>query len=135
MTTNRGKYSLDKSIKLAHQIIHVEPTSTFNILFPNIFQQYRINNDYHEGSTIKKRWLEHPMRLWQIQLNFATYCATTSLGISRDHLKSPNPFLGSIYNFHAYYHIRRILARMEAPTPLESGYDRYNNNYSRSVFF
>jgi len=36
----------------------------------------------------------------------------------------------SLYRFHAYYHIRRILKRMLVLTPSEEGFDRYNNPYN-----
>ena len=36
----------------------------------------------------------------------------------------------SLYRFHAYYHIRRILRRMKTPLPSEDGFDKYNNAFS-----
>ena len=73
--------------------------------------------------------------MWQSQLNFATHCATTSLGISVQHLNdSKIPMIQSIFRFHTYYHIRRILFRLQMPLPYEDGYSQYNNNYLKGEF-
>ena len=69
------------------------------------------------------------MKLWETQLNFAVHCATSALGISTEHLNAKEPLARSLYKFHVYYHIRRILKRMLVPTPSEEGFDKYNNAY------
>ena len=47
-----------------------------------------------------------PMKLWEVQLNFAVHCATSGLGISTEHLNAKQPLVKVLYRFHAYYHIR-----------------------------
>ena len=71
-----------------------------------------------------------PMALWEVQLNFATHCATSGLGVSTIHLNSEQPLVKALYRFHAYYHIRRILRRMLTPLPGEEGFDKYNNAFN-----
>ena len=71
-----------------------------------------------------------PMKLWEVQLNFAVHCATSGLGVSAEHLNSEQPLVKALYRFHAYYHIRRILKRMLTPLPGEDGFDKYNNAFS-----
>ena len=40
----------------------------------------------------------------------------------------------SIYRFHVYYHIRRILKRLEIPLPYENTFNQYNNLYRYENF-
>ena len=70
-----------------------------------------------------------PMKLWETQLNFAVHCVTSAIGISTDHLKGKEPLVRSVYRFHVYNHVRRILKRILVPTPGEDGFDKYNNAY------
>ena len=69
------------------------------------------------------------MKLWETQLKFAVHCATSGLGISTEHLDVERPLVRALYRFHTYYHVRRILSRIRAPTQSE-GFDKYNNAFS-----
>ena len=40
----------------------------------------------------------------------------------------------SIYRFHVYYHIRRILKILEIPLPYENSFNKYNNSYNHEKF-
>ena len=40
----------------------------------------------------------------------------------------------SIYRFHVYYHIRRILKIIEIPLPYENSFNHYNNPYNHEKF-
>ena len=71
-----------------------------------------------------------PMKLWEVQLNFAVHCATSGLGISTEHLNAKQPLVRALYRFHVYYHVRRILKRMLTPLPGEEGFDKYNNAFN-----
>ena len=71
-----------------------------------------------------------PMKLWEVQLNFAVHCATSGLGVSTIHLNAKQPLVRALYRFHAYYHIRRILRRMLTPLPGTEGFDKYNNTFN-----
>ena len=74
---------------------------------------------YVETDTIARAWNFTPMRFWQNQLNFAVWCATTGCGVSyEDHLSGDIPALAkSMFIFHGYYQIRRILFELKAPLP------------------
>lgn len=72
-----------------------------------------------------------PLSLWDTQLNFATHCATSALGVSSQHLNSRFELVKSLYRFHTYYHIRRILDRMMCPLPYDDKFDKYNNYVSK----
>ena len=40
----------------------------------------------------------------------------------------------SVYRFHVYYQIRRILNRLEIPLPYENSFNKYNNPYNHEKF-
>ena len=40
----------------------------------------------------------------------------------------------SVYQFHVYYQIRRILNRLEIPLPYENSFNKYNNPYDHEKF-
>ena len=82
------------------------------------------------------RWLKGDMNLWQSQLNFACYIATSACGISsKEHLNHPNALVRSIYRFHAYYQMRRVLRLLNVKTPLNEGFDKLDNPYDKNEFF
>ena len=95
---------------------------------------YKHGDPYDAGGFQSARsawnWTHDPMKLWETQLNFAIHCATSVLGISTEHLNAKQPLVKSLYRFHVYYHVRRILRRMAVPTPSEEGFDKYNNTYN-----
>ena len=41
----------------------------------------------------------------------------------------------SVYRFHVYYHVRRILKRLQTPLPHETGFNAADNPYTESEFF
>ena len=41
----------------------------------------------------------------------------------------------SVYRFHIYYHVRRILKRLQTPLSHETGFNAANNLYTESEFF
>ena len=40
----------------------------------------------------------------------------------------------SVYRFHVYYHIRRVLKRLQTPLPHETGFNATDNPYTESKF-
>ena len=40
----------------------------------------------------------------------------------------------SIDRFHVYYHVRRILKKLQAPLPHETGFNTADNPYTESEF-
>ena len=91
--------------------------------------QYTPNGKDFRTSRATGNFQNNPMALWEVQLNFAVHCATSALGISTQHFNAKQPMIRSLYRFHAYYHIRRILKRIGAPLPSQHGFDKYNNDY------
>ena len=79
-------------------------------------------------------WDHYKFTLWQAQLNFALFCASSASGISVKHMNAKRPMLRSIYCFHVYYHIRRILKILEIPLPYENDFQQYDNPYNHEMF-
>ena len=75
------------------------------------------------------------MKLWQTQLNFAVFCASSACGVSSAHLNyTKHPMIRSVYRFHVYYHVRRVLKRLQVPLPHETGFNVADNPYNESEF-
>ena len=70
----------------------------------------------------------------QTQLNFAIFCASSTCGVSVEHMNAKKPLIWSIYRFHVYYHIRGILKILEIPLPYENSFNQYNNPYNHEKF-
>ena len=45
-------------------------------------------------------------------------------------MNAKKPVIRSIYHFHVYYYIRRILKILEIPLPYENSFNPYNNPYN-----
>ena len=41
----------------------------------------------------------------------------------------------AVYRFHVYYHVRRVLERLQTPLPHETGFNAADNPYTESEFF
>ena len=49
-------------------------------------------------------------------------------------MNAKKPMMKSIYRFHAYYHIRRILKILQIPIRYDNTFHKYNNPYSCEMF-
>ena len=110
---------------------------TFPARFPNIFVDYPLGQIYVVDK-LWTHWNEHPMRLWQIQLNFAVWCTSSLCGDSSAHLNyTKHPMIRAVYRFHMYYHVimRRVLKRLQTPLPHGPGFNAADNPYTESEFF
>lgn len=74
------------------------------------------------------------MGFWQTQLNLVVWWATTGCVVSaKDHLRHPSGLSRSLYQFHTYYEIRRILAEL-SPLPDESTWKAYEIAYNQDAY-
>ena len=81
-------------------------------------------------------WNKAPTHLWQTQLNFAVWCALSTCGVNSAHLNyTKHPIIRSVYRFHVYYHVRRVLKRLQVPLPQEISFNAADNPYTESEFF
>ena len=98
---------------------------SFQVKLPNIFVNYPLGAVRVEDQRFKDRD-HYKITLWQSQLNFTVFCASSACGVSVEHLNAKEPMIRSIYRFHVYYHIRRILKILEIPLPYENSFNLYN---------
>ena len=100
---------------------HESHCDSFQVKFPNVFASYPLGAVRVENQKFKD-WDHYKFTLWQSQLNFAVFCASSACGVSAEHLIGKEPMVRSMYRFHVYYHIRRILKIMETPLPYENSF-------------
>ena len=108
-------------------------SDSFQVKFPNVFTNYLLGAVRVEDQKFKD-WDHYKFTIWQSQLNFAVFCASSACGVSVEHLNAKEPMIRSIYRFHVYYHIRRILKVLEIPLPYENSFNQYNNSYNHEKF-
>ena len=119
---------------LYKQMIAVSNRDTFPARFPNIFVDYTLGQ-MCVVDNLWMNWNKAPMQLWQAQLNFAVWCASSSCGVSSAHLNyKKHPMIRLVYRFHVYYHVRRVLKRLQAPLPHETSFNAADNPYTESEF-
>ena len=112
---------------------HDKHSESFQIKFPNVFTNYLLGAVRVEDQKFKD-WDHYTFTIWQSQLNFAVFCASSACGVSVEHLNAKEPMIRSIYRFHVYYHIRRILKILEIPLPYENSFNQYNNPYNHEKY-
>ena len=116
-------------------VVSAETHDTFPARFPNIFVNYPLGQ-MHVGDKLWTNWNKAPLKLWQTQLNFAVWCASSACGVSLAHLNyTKHSVIRSVYRFHVYYHMRRILKKLQTPLPHETGLNATDNPYTESEFF
>ena len=112
---------------------HNGHSDSFQVKFPNVFTHYP-NDAVRVEDKKFKDWDNYKFTLWQSQLNFAVFCASSGCGVSVEHLNAKEPMIRSVYQFHVYYQIRRILNRLKIPLPYEDSFKKYNNPYNHEKF-
>ena len=106
---------------------------SFQDKFPNVFTNYFLGAVRVEDQRFKD-WDHHKFIIWQSQLNFMVFCASSACGVSVEDLNAKEPMIRSIYCFHVYCHIRRILKILEIPLPYKNSFNQYNNPYNHEKF-
>ena len=112
---------------------HNGHSDSFQVKFPNVFTNYPLGAVRVEDQRFKN-WDHYKFTIWQSQLNFVVFCASSACRVSVEHLSSKEPMIRSIYRFHVYYHIRRILKILEIPLPYENSFNQYSNPYNHEKF-
>ena len=107
---------------------------TFPARFPNIFVDYPLGK-MCVGDKLWTNTNKASMHLWQMQLNFAVWCASSACIVKLAHLNyAKHPMIRSVYHFHIYYRVRRILKKSRTPLPHETGFNAADNPYTESEF-
>ena len=112
---------------------HDGHSDSFQVKFPNVFTNYLLGAVRVEDQKFKD-WDHYKFTIWQSQLNFAVFCASSACGVSVEHLNAKEPMIRSIYRFHVYYHIRRILKILEIPLTYENSFNQFNNPYNHEKY-
>ena len=112
---------------------HNGHSDSFQVKFPNVFTNYLLGAVRVKDQRFKD-WDHYKFTIWKLQLNFVVFCASSACGVSVEHMNANEPIIRSIYCFHVYYHIRRILKILEIPLPYENSFNQYNNPYNHEKF-
>ena len=73
--------------------------------------------------------------MYQCQLNFALFCATSALGISWQPLNHPNLLVRAVYRFHVHFHVRLILHDLGILLPHKDGFTKIKSAYIKSSHY
>ena len=112
--------------------IVISSNDTFPVRFPNIFVSYLLG-EMKVGDKLRTNWNKAPLKLWQSQLNFAVFCASSACRVSSEHLNyTKHPMIRAVYRFHVCYHVRQVLKRLQVPLPHESSFNAADNPYTSS---
>ena len=115
-------------------VVSAMENDTFPARFPNIFVDYPLGQ-MRVGDKLWKNWNKATLKLWQTQLNYAVFCASSACEVSWAHLNyTKHPMIMSVYRFHVYYHVRQVLKRLQVPLPDETGFNAADNPYTESEF-
>lgn len=126
-----------KAVNLTDLLIVVGLNEVFYTKVADIWQKYLLPPI--EAAAVQQAWNNTPMQFWQNQLNFAVWCATSGCCVSfNDHLNGKRvqnePLMQSVFIFHIYYTIRRILNEMQIPLPQDNSFNPFSNTYDRRVY-
>ena len=85
---NGGRYLQIISAKdLYIQNITVSEHDSFQLKFPNVFTNYPLGTMKVEDQRFID-WDHYKFTLWQMQLNFAVFCASSACGVSLEHMNA-----------------------------------------------
>ena len=107
---------------------------TFPVRFLNIFVDYPLGQ-IRVGDKLWTNWNKAPLKLWQTQLNYVVFCASSACGVSSAYQNyTKHPMIRLVYRLHVSYHVRRVLKRLQAPLPHETSFNAADNPYTESEF-
>ena len=116
---------------LYKQTIVVSARDTFPVRFPSIFVDYPLGS-MKVGNKLWMHWNKAPLRLWQSQLNFAVWCASSACGFSSEHLNyAKHSMIKGVYQFH----VRWVQKILQVPLPHEASFNAADNPYTKEEFF
>jgi hypothetical protein len=117
-----------------HLNIYVTETQYFTINTLDLFSNKKQPLTFSTYKSVRE-YIKEDISFWKNQLKFAVYCATSGCGISWDEdINHKVPFIKSIFRFHTYYTIRKILHQMEIPLPLSNSFNENNNPYNKQEY-
>ena len=78
---------------------HDNHSDSFQVKLPNVFTDY-MNGGMRVEDKKYIDWENYEFTLWQTQLNFAVFCASSACGVSVKHMHAKIAMIRSIYHFH-----------------------------------
>ncbi len=128
-----GVYDPNHNFSLVNQTIYINKQEKFNVHFQNIWTDYKLPRITSQETY--NQWMANQMQFWQNQLNFVVWCATSGCGVSKTkHLNNSNTLIKSVFRFHTYYQIRRLLNQLQCPLPGENPWNPLNNAINMAEF-
>ena len=112
---------------------HDSHSNSFQVKFQNVLTNYT-NGPTRVEEKKYIYWDHYEFILWQTQLNFIVFCASSARGVSVKHMNAKKPMIRSTYRFHVYYHIRKLLERLGIPLPYENSFNQYSIPYNHERF-
>ena len=117
--------------------VTTDTATGFKAKFPDMLSKYKQPSVNSEQ--LVQAWNTNHFQFWQNQVNFTVWCATTGCGVSaKDHIAAPVgmsvPLAHSVFIFHVYYQIRRILQELQAPLPQDQAWNAFDNPYDRKAY-
>ena len=99
--TNEGRYlqlmsAKDLYIQNMTVLEHDNNSDNFQVKFPNVFTNYPLGAVRVEDQRLID-WDHYRFTLWQTQLNFVVFCASSACGVSVEHMNAKKPMIRSIY--------------------------------------
>ena len=75
-------------------------SDSFQVKFPNVFTNYPFGAVRVEDQRFKD-WDHYKFTLWQTQLKFAVFCASSACGVSVEHMnaKKPNILISHLLSY------------------------------------
>lgn len=132
---NRGKYQqMVRTSDITNPALYVNEKQSFIINFRDVFNGYEKYYTTDHDKEVQDKWQKSPMKLYQSQINFATHIATTACGISQEHLNHKNPLLRSVFRFHTYYQIRKVLKYLRIRLVGDDKFDGLDSGYDVDRF-
>ena len=78
----------------------------FPASFSNIFVDYPLRQ-MKVGDKLWTNWNKAHLKLWQTQLDFVVFCASSAYRVSSEHLNyKKHSMVSALYRFQVYYHVR-----------------------------
>ena len=120
---------------LTHLEITVAKNQSFIFKTVDFYPSKQSPKIFHSQGDVKKYLDQSTMSNWYNQLNFAIYCATSGCGVSADnHINHQDPLVRSIFRFHIYFTIRKILHQLQVPLPGNKSFNEFNNYYDKQKY-
>ena len=73
---------------------HDGHSDSSQVKLPNVFTKYPLGAVRVEDQRVKD-WDHYKLTLWQSQLNFAVFCASSACGVSVEHFSAKKPMIRS----------------------------------------